>query len=119
MARDALTVQTLPGNGGTSLASGLNVNASNDVMVNANDSHKMLFFFAGSGASGSITAVAGTADPAFNRDRGDTNITVAGTAWSVFTLDTARHVYAGGSILLNFSASMAGTLYAFKLPDTI
>lgn len=119
MARDALTITTLTANWGTALPNGLSVNASNDVMVNVGDAHKVLFFFAGSGASGSITALAGTADPAFNRDRGDTNINVAGTAWSVFTLDTARHFYAGGSILLNFSASMAGTLYGFRIPDTI
>ncbi len=119
MARDALTVQTLTANWGTALASGLAINTTNGVMVNANDAHKLLFFFAGSGVAGTITIAAGTADPAFGRDVGNTNIAVGGTAWSVFTASTARHVYSGGSMLLDFTASMAGTLYAFKIPDTL
>lgn len=118
MARDTLTVQTLTANAGTTFTNPAAVTAANGIMVQANDCHKMLFQYL-STVSGTLSVVAGTAANAFEKDLGNTNIVIGGTTWTVFCIDTARHMNVGGSIFISFTSSMAGSLYAFKLPDTV
>ena len=123
MARDTLTIQTLPLNSGTA-PTGQAVTAANGIMLQANDTHKVGFLYT-SVASGTITLKAGTAPAsglpavAYRAGLGDAAFTVGGTAWSVFTAETARFLQPGGSILIDFQSGMAGTIYAFKVPDTV
>lgn len=77
--------------------------------------------FAGSKA---VTVRAGAlSPPAFRKDIGDLTLTLAAqNDYSVVTLESSRFVGQVGAatqLFLDFAASMTGSVWAFKLPDTV
>ncbi len=119
MARDTLSVQKLTRNGAT-VSTGQTINPSNGIVIPAAGNTRNLWFEVRNtnGTIGTVTVKAGTNPPAFQSALGDVTFTVpATTGVREAFIDSARFAQDNGDIYLDFSANMAGTVFAYRLPD--
>lgn len=117
MTRDLLPIETSSLNT-IDTAAGLSINTSNDAYISPGGdmSSIVLVFNHSGGTDGTTTFKAGDNPPAFEAGLGDLAITVPNTAVSWVTIDPARFMQDDGTINIDFDATMAGTMYALRLP---
>lgn len=119
MARDTVTVQKLTKNGAT-ISTGQTINPSNGIIVPASGLTRNLIVEVRNtnGTIGTVTVKAGTNPPAFQAGYGDMTFTVPATTGArIMFIEAARYAQDNGEVWLDFSANMAGTVFAYRLPD--
>lgn len=90
------------------------IDTTDGALITDGAERPILVYVNNTGVAGTITIAAGTAiDEAPRLGAGAVAITVAGTATSVFAIESARHSRAG-DIAITFSAGMAGNIYAVE-----
>ena len=119
MARDTVTIQSLTLNGAT-ISTGTTINPTNGVVIPAGGLTRNLViqFKNTNGTIGTVTVTPGVNPPSFRKDLGTLTYTVPATTGDrIAFLEAARFAQANGDIYLDFSANMAGTVFAYRLPD--
>jgi hypothetical protein len=117
MARDAINPVTLPVNAGTSGGAGVAINVTNGAVIPAGAMPRVLLKVTNTYAGAKkVTIKAGVYPPAWRKDLGDLEVSIAQNATHYFVLETARFAQADGAINVDYESAMTGTAWAFKLP---
>jgi len=119
MARDAVTVTTLAIDSGTARPTGTTVNVSNGMTIAvAGNTRKLIVELLQTDATSRVaTFPKGTTQEAVRAGVGDLAITCAQNVRQYVVLESARFVQTDGAIWINFAASFAGTVAAYRLSD--
>lgn len=117
MARSNLPITTLVKDTNNANPATTAIDATNGNTIAAGDTPLLLVevtnTFAG---SKSVIFRAGDNPPAQRAGLGDLTVALAQNAVNLFVLETARFIQDDGSISIDFTASMTGTLRAIALP---
>lgn len=101
---------------GTVLAGGT-IDTTDGAVILGGAFRDILVYVNNSGVAGTVSILPGTAlDEAPTLGAGTVSIALAGTVRAMFKIESARHSR-GGDIRLNFSAGMAGNIYAIETQD--
>jgi hypothetical protein len=81
---------------------------------------RTVFRVKNTGSVGTITVQSGNNPPSFRADLGDVDIAISASSGDLlFAVESARHIQSDGDIYLDFTAGMAGSVYAYSLPDEV
>lgn len=126
MARTNLPVTNLTANGGTALsttaidqANGMNLQLASSAIPAAATAENLVLVVANTAASPySVIVRAGASNPpAFRAPLGDVSVSVTnGTTKYIGPFDYARVVQSDGSLNIDFTSGMTGTIQALLLP---
>ena len=116
MARDNVAITAVTLNAGTAQPAGTTINVTNGAEVASNDTDNLMLEIRNTDGTDRVaTIVAGVGPLA---EYGDLAITVPATSGVMMVaLEGARFVQADGKIYVNFAASFAGTIAAYRLPQ--
>jgi hypothetical protein len=119
MARDAVTVTSLSIDAGTARPTGTTVDVSNGATIAASgNTRKLLVELTQTDATSRVaTFPKGTTQEAVRSGIGDLEITCAQNIPQYVVIESARFAQTDGAIWINFAASFAGTVRAYRLPD--
>lgn len=115
MARVALNVTTVPLNGGTVVNGGSIIPADGLALQTKGSLGDVLIHVNNTGVAGTISVEPGDRPPSALASLGTAAITIGGTADLFLRLEAARFMQSDGTILMNFSANMAGFVKAYSL----
>jgi hypothetical protein len=121
MARDAVSVTALTLNDGVAMGAGVTIDPANDAVINCDGDTRGLFvrITNTNGSDRVATFVAGDNPPALGAGLGNHDETVAATSGDmIFALEGSRFLQNDGTILVDFAASFAGKIWAFRVPKT-
>ena len=114
MARVEIPVIQAVLNGGTANAGGT-INTSNGaVIAGGGRIDTLVLRIDNTGVAGTVSVLPGVDPAAITSQSGTVEIAVGGTAEAFVVLEGARVAQADGSIYLNFSTNMAGTVQAVQ-----
>ena len=119
MARDVVTVTALPMDAGTARPTGTTVDVSNGMSIPVSgDTHKLIVELTQTDATARVATFAAPTDNphAVRSGIGNLAITCAQNVPQYVPLESARFAQSDGSIHINFAASFAGTVRAYRLP---
>lgn len=122
MARTAVTYTNQPANGAIAQPAGTALDATNHhVIANADAERTLLRVTNTAGANGTITVKAGSYPPALASGLGDLAVTVAATSGVQFIgpFESGRFLQNDGSLNVDVSSGMAGTITALRLPKAV
>jgi hypothetical protein len=119
MARVNIPIATLAVNGGT-ISTGGTLDPTNDAVIAAKGrTSKLLIHVNNTGAAGTVSIAAGDNPPALRAGLGATTIAVGGTAQVMILIESARHAQSDGTIELDITGSMTGSIMAYEFPNGI
>jgi hypothetical protein len=119
MARDSVTIVDLTLNAATNSGSGTTINTTNGAVIAAGgDTRGLWLRITNTNGSDRVATIkAGDYPPAINQGQGDISITVPATTGDVLIpLESARVCQSDGTIEVDFAASFAGVIRAYRLP---
>ena len=119
MARDAVTVTALPMDAGTARPTGTTVDVSNGAVIAASgDTRKLLVELTQTDATARVATFAAPTDNphAVRSGVGNLAITCAQNVPQYVVIESARFAQSDGAIHIDFAASFAGTVRAYRLP---
>lgn len=122
MARDAVTVTDLTLDTAVVMGAGVTINVSNGAVINAGGSTRGLFLRVTNtnGSDRVLTVKAGDNPPSLNSGKGDITATVVATTGDVLlSMEGARVLQDDGTINVDFAASFAGKIWAFRVPKGV
>lgn len=120
MARDAVEINNLILNDGLAEAVGTTIVVANGAYVDCKGDTQGLWLVVKNtnGSERNVTIKAGDNPPALLAGQGDLVEPVAATSGvKLICLESARFVQSDGTIHIDFGASMAGTVQAYRLPQ--
>lgn len=98
--------------------SGTALDPTNGMKYTASKAGRVIFHIKNTGSAGTATVPAGDNPPAFRSGLGDDTLAIgATTGEKIFLLEAARHMQDDGDYYLDLTANMAGTVFAYELPD--
>jgi hypothetical protein len=122
MARTAVPISNLVGNGSLADPAGTALDATNDHSVSLDSVHAEELLIRVTNTDGSAHTVTvksgGTNPPAWRGGQGDVTVSVpatTGVAW-IGPLSSSRFLQSGNVLHVDIEASHAGTITAFKVP---
>ena len=118
MARGSVTVTSIPLETATDRPAGLTVVQANGATIPASgDTRKLLIEFNQTDATARVaTILKGAGSQAVRAGLGNLAVTCAQNAPEYVVIESARFAQADGSISIDFAASWAGTVRAYRLP---
>ena len=118
MARDAVAITDVPLNGSVDQPAGTTINVTNGAVIDAGHTDNLLIEIRNTNTSDRVATIkAGVGQLAAH---GDLEITVAAnTGVEMVALESARFAQADGKINVDFAASFAGTIAAYRLPKGV
>lgn len=119
MARTVLPYSTLVANSNLTDPAGTTIDQANGMYIAASRPELTLLRVANTnGTARVVTVKAGDSPPALAAGQGDLAVTVGATTgvqW-VGPFESGRFIQADGTIEIDFAASFAGTITAFRVP---
>ena len=117
MARDAVTVTPIPLNSSVDEAAGTTIVVANGASVDCGgDTSNLVIEIRNTDGTDRVATVKAGVGP--TAGYGDLEITVAATSGvELLALESARFGQADGKIYIDFAASFAGTIAAYRLPQ--
>ncbi len=120
MARDAVTVTALSLNAGTTTPTGTTINTTNGAVITLPaKARKMLIRVTNTitNATKTVTVKAGEYPAAPRQGLGDLAVVVAQSNERIICIETARFAQDDGTVNVDFSTGMTGTISAMTLPS--
>lgn len=115
MARDAVAITDLTLNDGVAEAAGTTIVVANGASIAAGYTDNLMIEVRNTNASDRIVTIPAGAGPL--AALGSLAVTVpASTGVRLICIESARFIQSDGTIHLDFGASMAGTVAAYRLP---
>lgn len=119
MARTALPYSTLVANSNLTDPAGTTIDQANGMVISASRPELTLLRVANTNGSNRVVTIkAGDSPPAIAAGLGNLDVTVAATTgvqW-IGPFESGRFIQNDGTIEIDFAASFAGTITAFKVP---
>ena len=116
MARDAVTITPVTLNAGTAQPAGTTVVVANGASIAAEYGDNLMLEIRNTDGTDRVATVKAGVGP--TAEYGDLDITVpATTGVMMATIESARFMQADGKIYVDFAASFAGTIAAYRLPQ--
>lgn len=119
MPRDNVPITALSLNGMVDRGAGVTINVTNGAEIAAGGSARGLFIEVTNtnGSDRVMTVLKGDSPPGLLAGQGDIALTIPATSGDkLVALEGARVIQDDGKILIDFAASFAGVIRAFRLP---
>jgi hypothetical protein len=119
MARDNVPITALTLNGMVDRGAGVTIVVANGAEIQCNGDTRGLFveITNTNGTDRVATILKGDNPPALNAGQGDLALTIPATSGDkIISLESERFVQDDGKILIDFAASFAGVIRAFRVP---
>lgn len=119
MARDAVTINDLTRNGAIAEAAGTTIVVANGAEIDPGGNTQGLWIVVKNtnGSDRVATVLAGDDPPAKQQGQGNLAVTVPATSGvRLICVESGRFIQNDGKIHVDFAASFAGTIQAYRLP---
>jgi hypothetical protein len=117
MARDVVAITPLVLNDSVAVPAGTTISPTNGAVITPAGKGNLVIHINNTTVSAKIVTIsAGDNPPAFRGGLGDLAESIAASTEVLFVLETARFMQNDGTILVDFAASMTGSIKVYRTP---